>query len=100
MPALPSAQRARSGNGTSIDGTGLPGAASFIATARGFACAPRSSTDAQLVAQPAHECLAERELLARDPFVGLMGLRDVAGSADDRRDVRAVEERGLRAERD
>src|SRR6266542_5035129 len=55
--------------------------------------------DAETVGEPAHERLASRELVDRHPFVGLMRLRDVPRSANQRGDSGFVEQRGLGAER-
>src|SRR5205085_7029127 len=55
--------------------------------------------DANFVGEPAHERFAQRELLQRHPFVGLMRLSDVTGTADDRWHAGVVEQRRFAAER-
>ena len=54
--------------------------------------------DAHLFDQPPQEDLALCHLVERHPFVGLVGLRDVAGAAQDGGNAGVVEQRSLGAE--
>ena len=56
------------------------------------------STDTDLIGEAAHERFAQRKLVERNPFVGLVRLLDVAGTADDRRDPGVMKQRRFSAE--
>ena len=75
----------------------FPSAIKRRASAVGAASRSRTRC-AHLVDEPAQEVLALRHLILRHPFVGLVGLRDVAGSAQDGGNARVVEERRLGTE--
>src|SRR6266403_5553657 len=55
---------------------------------------------AKAVHQPAHEGFAEGNLFDLDIFVGLMGLGNIAGAADDGRYARFLKQPGFGAEGD
>jgi len=60
----------------------------------------QKSGHAHPVGQAAHEALAPGQLFQRDPFVGLVRLRNVAGAADDGGHTRLVKQSSFRAKRD